>query len=58
MFYIDLLTKLHAQTCNALLQRTLLLAKVNPLAHFNAKWQKNQLELEIPQLSKISDDAG
>ena len=34
-----------------------LLAEVNPLAHFNAKWYTNQLKQEIPQLSKIHDDA-
>ena len=34
-------------------------AEVNPLDHFNAKWNKNQLEPEITQfLSKIANDAG
>ena len=35
-----------------------LLAEVNPLAYFNATWYNNQLEMEIPQLTKIADDAG
>ena len=35
-----------------------LLAEVNSLAHSNAKWHNNQIELEITQLSKIGYDAG
>ena len=34
-----------------------LLAVVNPLAYFNAKWYNNQLDLEVPQISKISNDS-
>ena len=34
-----------------------LLAPVNPLDHFNAKWYNNPIYLEIPQLCKIADDA-
>ena len=44
--------------CTATEDTSGLLAEVNPLAHFNAKWYNNQLELEIPQLSKIFYDAG
>ena len=33
-------------------------SKVSPLAHFNAQWHNNQLDLEIPHLSNISNDAG
>ena len=35
-----------------------LLAEVNFLAHFNAKWYNNQLKLEITQLLKIYNDSG
>ena len=35
-----------------------LVTKVISLAHFKAKWYKNQLDLEITQLSKIFDNAG
>ena len=28
------------------------------MAHFNAKWNSNQLEMEIPHLQKIYDNAG
>ena len=34
------------------------LAEVNPLAYFNAKWHKNQIELDISRHNNISDDAG
>ena len=44
--------------CSSSEDTTELRAEVNPLAHFNAKWQNNQLELELPQLPKIADDAG
>ena len=33
-----------------------LLAELNPLANFNAKWYNYQLELEIPHFSRITDD--
>ena len=35
-----------------------LLARVNPLVHFNAEWHKNQLVLGIYQLPKIVYNAG
>ena len=44
--------------CTATEDTSELLAEVNPLACFNAKWHNNQLKLEIPQLSKISDNIG
>ena len=44
--------------CTATEDTSELLAEVNPLAYFNATWYNNQLEMEIPQLSKIYDDAG
>ena len=33
-------------------------AEVYPLAHFNAKWHKNQLKIKLSQLKKISDNYG
>ena len=35
-----------------------MLAEINPLAHFNAKWYGYQLDMKIPQSPKILDDAG
>ena len=43
--------------CTATEETSELQAELNPLAHFNAKWYNNQLELDIPQLCKISDDS-
>ena len=33
-------------------------AEVDPLAHFNANWRNNQLDMALNQPSKIFDDGG
>ena len=60
MFHVDLPIQLHAQTYNALSQRTLwnywLRLILWPISMQNGRiW--HQLDLEIPQLSTISADA-
>ena len=44
--------------CTVKEDTSILLAEVNPLAHFNAKWHNSQLNLELPQLPKITEDIG
>ena len=60
MLHVDLIIQLCAQTCNALLQRTLLNYWLRLILwpNFNAKWYNNYLKIEINLLHKISDDAG
>ena len=44
--------------CTAAEDTYKLLNEVNPLAHFNAKWYNNHVEMDITLLPKISNNAG
>ena len=43
--------------CTATEDTSELQAEINPLAHFNAQWYNDQLELQLPQLPRIADNA-